>query len=96
MFIQHVKQPLGQITLKSGCRPWRLREPPKGVELNMEIARHATICIFPNVQFIKIKTHYFQKTDRGLCLQILWCKNVELPLPGVCLNNINKPKSCLL
>lgn len=58
MFIQHVKQPLGQITLKSGCRPWRLREPPKGVELNMEIARHATICIFPNAQFIKIKTHY--------------------------------------
>lgn len=55
MFIQRVREPLGQITLTGGCRPWRLRGAPKGVQLNMEIARHATICIFTNTQLIKIK-----------------------------------------
>lgn len=55
MFIQRVREPLGQITLTGGCRPWRLRGAPKGVQLNMEIARHARICIFTDAQLVKIK-----------------------------------------
>lgn len=56
MFIQRAGEPLWDKSHSTGgCRPWRLRGAPKGVQLNMEIARHATICIFANAQLVKIK-----------------------------------------
>lgn len=68
MFIQSVPEPLGQITLTGGCRPWRLRGTPKGVQLNMEIARHARICIFTNAQLVKIKLDSTLLADRQRAL----------------------------
>lgn len=59
-----------------------------GVELNMEIARHVAICIFTDVQFIKIKrascSRYLQETDRMVSVFCGYqCKNLTLPLSDV-------------
>lgn len=88
MFIQRVREPLGQITLAG--RPWRLRGTPKGVQLNMEIARHARICICTNAQLVKIKpdcTLLSRQTEGSLNVSVKKLSTLE-----VYSILINKPK----